>query len=80
VHAADAYSRSSTKVGVRTGHVRTGPVTTRDGIATAYMTRCRWWCSPARCPRMRIGQDAFQEMRTPSASPGVRQAQLLVRT
>ena len=61
VHAADAYSRSSTKIGVAL--VTSGPGLTNavTGIATAYMDSIPMLIISGQVPTHAIGQDAFQE-------------------
>jgi len=64
VHAADAYSRSSTKIGVCL--VTSGPGVTNavTGIATAYMDSIPMVVITGQVPTHYIGQDAFQEADT----------------
>ncbi|QDX82799.1 acetolactate synthase, large subunit, biosynthetic type [Denitratisoma sp. DHT3] len=64
VHAADAYSRSSNKVGVAL--VTSGPGVTNavTGIATAYMDSVPLVVLTGQVPTAAIGQDAFQECDT----------------
>jgi acetolactate synthase I/II/III large subunit len=64
IHAADAYSRSSHKVGV--GLVTSGPGVTNavTGIATAYMDSIPMVVISGQVPTHAIGQDAFQECDT----------------
>ncbi len=64
VHAADAYSRSSRKVGVAI--VTSGPGVTNavTGIATAYMDSIPLVIISGQVPTHAIGQDAFQECDT----------------
>src|SRR5258708_415546 len=64
VHAADGYSRSSTKVGVAL--VTSGPGGTNavTGIATAYMDSIPMVVLTGQVPTHAIGQDAFQECDT----------------
>ncbi|MBI5786520.1 MAG: acetolactate synthase 3 catalytic subunit [Rhodocyclales bacterium] len=64
VHAADAYSRSSNKVGVCM--VTSGPGVTNavTGIATAYMDSIPMVVITGQVPTAYIGQDAFQEADT----------------
>jgi acetolactate synthase I/II/III large subunit len=64
VHAADAYSRSSHKVGVAL--VTSGPGVTNavTGIATAYMDSIPVVIITGQVPTHAIGQDAFQECDT----------------
>ena len=61
VHAADAYSRSSDKVGVAL--VTSGPGVTNavTGIATAYMDSIPLVIISGQVPSHAIGEDAFQE-------------------
>ena len=61
VHAADGYSRSSTKIGVAL--VTSGPGVTNavTGIATAYMDSIPMVIISGQVPTHAIGQDAFQE-------------------
>lgn len=62
VHAADAYSRSSDKVGVAL--VTSGPGATNavTGIATAYMDSIPMVVISGQVPSPAIGLDAFQEV------------------
>jgi acetolactate synthase-1/2/3 large subunit len=64
VHAADAYSRSSQRVGVAL--VTSGPGVTNavTGIATAYMDSIPIVIVTGQVPTHAIGQDAFQECDT----------------
>src|SRR5438067_10469620 len=64
VHAADGYSRSSTKIGVAL--VTSGPGVTNavTGIATAYMDSVPMVVITGQVPTHAIGQDAFQECDT----------------
>ncbi len=64
VHAADAYSRSSNRVGVAL--VTSGPGVTNavTGIATAYMDSIPMVVLTGQVPTAAIGQDAFQEADT----------------
>jgi acetolactate synthase-1/2/3 large subunit len=64
VHAADAYSRSSRKIGVAL--VTSGPGVTNavTGIATAYMDSIPIVIVTGQVPTHAIGQDAFQECDT----------------
>jgi acetolactate synthase I/II/III large subunit len=64
VHAADAYSRSTQKVGVCL--VTSGPGVTNavTGIATAYMDSIPMVILSGQVPSHAIGQDAFQECDT----------------
>ncbi|UGQ44793.1 acetolactate synthase 3 catalytic subunit [Massilia endophytica] len=64
VHAADAYSRSSQKVGVAI--VTSGPGVTNavTGLSTAYMDSIPMVVISGQVPSHAIGQDAFQECDT----------------
>jgi len=64
VHAADAYSRSTQRVGVCL--VTSGPGVTNavTGIATAYMDSIPLVVITGQVPTHAIGQDAFQECDT----------------
>ncbi|SAI73903.1 acetolactate synthase isozyme III large subunit [Bordetella ansorpii] len=64
VHAADAYSRASQKVGVCI--VTSGPGVTNavTGIATAYMDSIPMVIISGQVPTAAIGEDAFQECDT----------------
>ncbi len=64
VHAADAYSRSSEKIGVAL--VTSGPGLTNavTGIATAYMDSIPMVIISGQVPSHAIGEDAFQECDT----------------
>jgi len=61
IHAADAYSRCSGKVGVAV--VTSGPGVTNavTGLATAYMDSIPMVVISGQVPSHAIGQDAFQE-------------------
>ena len=64
IHAADAYSRSSQRVGVAL--VTSGPGVTNavTGLATAYMDSIPMVVISGQVPSHAIGQDAFQECDT----------------
>jgi acetolactate synthase-1/2/3 large subunit len=64
VHAADAYARSTDKVGVVL--VTSGPGVTNavTGIATAYMDSIPMVIVTGQVPTHAIGEDAFQEVDT----------------
>ena len=64
IHAADAYSGSSNKVGVAL--VTSGPGVTNaiTGLATAYMDSIPMVIITGQVPTHAIGQDAFQECDT----------------
>jgi len=64
VHAADAYSRSSNRIGVAL--VTSGPGVTNavTGIATAYMDSIPMVVLTGQVPTHAIGLDAFQECDT----------------
>ena len=64
VHAADAFSRSTQRVGV--AMVTSGPGATNavTGIATAYMDSIPMVVLTGQVPTFYIGQDAFQECDT----------------
>ncbi|MES2075540.1 MAG: acetolactate synthase 3 catalytic subunit [Pseudomonadota bacterium] len=64
IHAADAYSRSSQKVGVAL--VTSGPGVTNavTGLSTAYMDSIPMVVISGQVPSHAIGQDAFQECDT----------------
>ncbi|MGE5385944.1 MAG: biosynthetic-type acetolactate synthase large subunit [Betaproteobacteria bacterium] len=64
VHAADAYSRSSQKVGVALVTSGPGVTNTVTGIATAYMDSIPMVVLTGQVPTAAIGQDAFQECDT----------------
>ncbi|MDR2186908.1 MAG: biosynthetic-type acetolactate synthase large subunit [Azonexus sp.] len=63
-HAADAYSRSSKKVGVALVTSGPGVTNTITGIATAYMDSIPMVVLCGQVPTQYIGQDAFQECDT----------------
>ncbi|SFM43792.1 acetolactate synthase 3 catalytic subunit [Rugamonas rubra] len=64
IHAADAYSRSSQKIGVAL--VTSGPGVTNavTGLSTAYMDSIPMVVISGQVPSHAIGQDAFQECDT----------------
>ena len=61
VHAADGYSRSSTKIGVALVTAGPGVTNAVTGIATAYMDSIPLVIISGQVPTHAIGQDAFQE-------------------
>ena len=67
VHAADAYSRSSQRVGVAL--VTSGPGVTNavTGIATAYMDSIPMVIITGQVPTAAIGLDAFQDAESAGA-------------
>src|SRR3954449_13206944 len=79
VHAADAYSRSSHKVGVAL--VTSGPGVTNavTGLATAYMDSIPMVVISGQVPSHAIGQDAFQECDTVSITRPVVKHNFLVK-
>ena len=64
VHAADAYSRSSQRVGVCLVTSGPGVANAVTGIATAYMDSIPLVVISGQVPTAYIGQDAFQECDT----------------
>ena len=62
VHAADAYARSTGRVGVVLVTSGPGATNTVTGIATAYMDSSPIVVITGQVPRMLIGNDAFQEV------------------
>ena len=64
VHAADAYSRSSQRVGVALVTSGPGVTNTVTGIATAHMDSIPMVVITGQVPTAAIGQDAFQECDT----------------
>jgi len=61
VHAADAYSRVTGKVGVAIATSGPGATNTVTGIATAYMDSIPMVIISGQVPTPLIGNDAFQE-------------------
>lgn len=61
VHAADAYARSTGKVGVVIATSGPGATNTVTGIATAYMDSIPMVVITGQVPTPLIGNDAFQE-------------------
>ncbi|MBN2645199.1 MAG: biosynthetic-type acetolactate synthase large subunit [Desulfuromonadaceae bacterium] len=61
VHAADAYSRVTGKVGVAIATSGPGATNTITGIATAYMDSIPMVIITGQVPTPLIGNDAFQE-------------------
>lgn len=61
VHAADAYARSTGKVGVAIATSGPGATNTVTGIATAYMDSIPMVVITGQVPTPLIGNDAFQE-------------------
>lgn len=61
VHAADAYARSTGKVGVAIATSGPGATNTVTGIATAYMDSVPMVVITGQVPTALIGNDAFQE-------------------
>jgi acetolactate synthase I/II/III large subunit len=64
VHAADAYSRSSNRIGVALVTSGPGVTNTVTGIATAYMDSIPIVVITGQVPTAYVGQDAFQECDT----------------
>lgn len=64
VHAADAFSRSSNKVGVALVTSGPGVTNTITGLATAHMDSIPMVLITGQVPTSYIGQDAFQECDT----------------
>jgi acetolactate synthase I/II/III large subunit len=64
VHAADAYSRSSNKIGVALVTSGPGVTNTVTGIATAHMDSVPIVVLTGQVPTANVGQDAFQECDT----------------
>jgi len=64
VHAADAYSRSSNKVGVALVTSGPGVTNTVTGVATAHMDSIPIVVLCGQVPSQNIGEDAFQECDT----------------
>lgn len=64
VHAADAYSRSSQRVGVALVTSGPGVTNTITGLATAHMDSIPMVLITGQVPTSYIGQDAFQECDT----------------
>ncbi|OQA34079.1 MAG: Acetolactate synthase isozyme 3 large subunit [Betaproteobacteria bacterium ADurb.Bin341] len=64
VHAADAYARSSNRVGVVLVTSGPGVTNTITGLATAYMDSIPLVVLTGQVPTAYIGQDAFQECDT----------------
>jgi acetolactate synthase-1/2/3 large subunit len=79
VHAADGYSRSSTKVGVAL--VTSGPGVTNavTGIATAYMDSIPMVVITGQVPTHAIGLDAFQECDTVGITRPIVKHNMLVK-
>jgi acetolactate synthase-1/2/3 large subunit len=69
VHAADGYARATGKPGVALVTSGPGATNTVTGIATAYMDSIPLVVLTGQVPTGWIGNDAFQEARTLSASP-----------
>src|SRR5580765_8607916 len=79
VHAADGYSRSSTKIGVAL--VTSGPGVTNavTGIATAYMDSIPMVVLTGQVPTHAIGLDAFQECDTVGITRPIVKHNMLVK-
>src|SRR5499426_2292198 len=79
VHAADAYARSSDKVGVCL--VTSGPGVTNavTGIATAYMDSIPMVVITGQVPTHAIGLDAFQECDTVGITRPIVKHNMLVK-
>src|SRR3954468_21482391 len=79
VHAADAYSRSSQKVGVAL--VTSGPGVTNavTGLSTAYMDSIPMVVISGQVPSHAIGQDAFQECDTVGITRPIVKHNMLVK-
>src|SRR6056297_3449695 len=62
VHAADAYARTTGKVGVAIATSGPGATNTVTGIATAYMDSVPILVITGQVPNMLLGKDSFQEV------------------
>lgn len=62
IHAADAYARTTGKVGVAIATSGPGATNTVTGIATAYMDSVPIVVITGQVPNMLLGKDSFQEV------------------
>jgi len=62
IHAADAYARTTGKVGVAIATSGPGATNTVTGIATAYMDSVPLVVITGQVPNMLLGKDSFQEV------------------
>ena len=62
IHEAEGYARSTGKVGVMSGHERTGSHQYHDGLADAHYDSIPLVCFTGQVPLSLIGNDAFQEV------------------
>src|SRR5660398_166179 len=62
IHAADAYARTTGKVGVAIATSGPGATNTVTGIANAYMDSVPIVVITGQVPNMLLGKDSFQEV------------------
>jgi len=79
VHAADAYARTTGKIGVAVATSGPGATNTITGIATAYMDSVPLLIITGQVPNMLIGKDSFQEVDITGITLSVTKHNYLVR-
>lgn len=79
VHAADAYARTTGKVGVAIATSGPGATNTITGIATAYMDSVPLVVITGQVPNILLGKDSFQEIDITGATLSITKHNYLVR-
>ena len=80
-HAADGYARSKRgSVGVVFATSGPGALNLVTGLATAYVTRSRWWRSPVRCRPPRSARTASRSPTSSAATMSVVKHSYLITT
>lgn len=79
VHAADAYARSTGRIGVFVATSGPGATNTITGIATAYMDSTPMLIISGQVPNSLIGKDSFQEIDITGVTLSVTKHNYLVR-
>src|SRR6056297_2121403 len=79
VHAADAYARTTGKVGVAIATSGPGATNTVTGIANAYMDSVPIVVITGQVPNMLLGKDSFQEVDITGVTLPITEHNYLVR-
>ena len=79
IHAADAYARTTGRVGVAIATSGPGATNTITGIATAYMDSVPLVVITGQVPNMLIGKDSFQEVDITGITLSITKHNYLVR-
>ena len=79
IHAADAYARTTGKLGVVFATSGPGATNTITGIATAYMDSVPLLVITGQVPNMLIGKDSFQEVDITGMTVSITKHNYLVR-